>query len=76
LFGSYARKEATEESDVDIVLDSGDRLNGFDFFGIVGNVSRKFPKRIDMYEMREINSPSRLLDKINEEGVLLYESAN
>ena len=74
LFGSYARGDATAESDVDLLIDSEGRLNGFDFFGIVGRIIKNMPVKTDVFELGEVESPSALLDSINREGVIIYES--
>ena len=74
LFGSYARGDATECSDVDLIIDSEGRLSGFDFFGIAGLMIKKMPIKVDIFELREINKPSMMFDNINKEGVVIYES--
>ena len=74
LFGSYARGEATVNSDVDLIIDSEGRLNAVDFFGIYGLILKKIPINIDVFELREVNNPSAMLDNINKEGIIIYES--
>jgi predicted nucleotidyltransferase len=74
LFGSYARGDATENSDVDLLIDSEDQLNGFDFFGISGRIIKKMPIKVDIFEMSEVIKPSPLYEKIVKEGVIIYEA--
>ena len=74
LFGSYARGDATEYSDVDLLIDSEGRLSGFDFFGIAGRIIKKMPVKTDVFEMGEVETPSNLFDCINREGVIIYET--
>ena len=74
LFGSYARGDAIEGSDVDLIIDSEGRLSGFDFFGIAGLIMKKMPMEVDVFELREINRPSAMFDNITKEGVVIYES--
>ena len=76
LFGSYARGEATDCSDVDLIIDSEGQLSGFDFFGIAGLMIKKMPIKIDVFELRKINKPSIMYDNINKEGLVIYESKN
>jgi len=38
LFGSYAKENATELSDVDLVIDSEGKIRGIDFFGILEEI--------------------------------------
>ena len=52
LFGSYARGEAAEGSDVDLFIDSEGRLSGFDFFGIAGSMIKKMPIKVDVFELK------------------------
>jgi len=74
LFGSYARGDATVESDIDLLIDSNGQLNGFDFFGIAGKIIKKMPIKTDVFEMSEIKTPSTLIDNIHREGVVIYET--
>ncbi|MCL2362952.1 MAG: nucleotidyltransferase domain-containing protein [Defluviitaleaceae bacterium] len=74
LFGSYARGDATQYSDVDLMLDSGGRLNGFDFFGIAGRIIKNMPIKTDVFELSEVKKPSGLMDNLNREGVVIYEA--
>ena len=74
LFGSYARGDATEHSDVDLVIDSEGQLNGFDFFGIAGRIIKKMPVKTDVFEMDEIKSPSKIIDSVHKEGIIIYEA--
>jgi predicted nucleotidyltransferase len=76
LFGSYARGEATDGSDVDLIIDSEGRLSGFDYFGIAGLIMKNLPIKADVFELREINKPSTMFDNIRKEGVVIYESKN
>lgn len=52
LFGSYARNEADEESDIDIVVE----LNKADMFYLIGikqMLEDKFGRRVDVVRIRE-----------------------
>ena len=73
LFGSHARGDATECSDVDLIIDSEGRLNAFDFFGISGMIIKKMPTKVDVFELDEIKRPSSMFDTISREGVVIYE---
>ena len=73
LFGSRARGDASEHSDVDLIIDSEGRLNAFDYFGIIGMIVKKMPVKVDVFELDEIKKPSPMFDSINKEGVVIYE---
>jgi len=73
LFGSYARGEATEESDIDIVIDSQGRLLNMDFFGVLHDITELLGKRVDLIEIAEVRDDSPILREINERGVVLHE---
>jgi len=73
LFGSYARGEATEKSDIDLVVDCEGKLIGLDFFGVAGEIYRALPVKADIFELREIKKPSVLYDNIVREGVVIYD---
>ena len=73
LFGSYARGDASDVSDVDLIIDSEERLNAFDYFGIIGMIVKKMPVKVDVFELCEVNKPSSMFDTISREGVIIYE---
>jgi len=73
LFGSYARGDASECSDVDLIIDSEGRLNAFDYFGVVGMIVKKMPINVDVFELDEVKRPSSMYDSISREGVIIYE---
>jgi predicted nucleotidyltransferase len=73
LFGSYAKGTATEHSDVDLIIDGDGQLNGFDFFGIVGDLVKKMPVEVDVFEFGEVKRPSDMFDSISKEGVVIFE---
>ena len=73
LFGSYARGEAAEGSDVDLIIDSEGRLNAFDYFGVIGMIVKKMPIKVDVFELDEVKRPSSMFDSISNEGVVIYE---
>jgi len=72
LFGSYAKGLATNESDIDIVIDSKGELLNINFYGLLEEISTKLGKRVDLIEMTEIQKDSPIYETIQNEGVLLY----
>jgi predicted nucleotidyltransferase len=73
LFGSYAKGAATEQSDVDIVLDSRGQLRGLRFYSVLEDAATALDKKIDLFEISEIRKDSPIMDEINRQGVVLYE---
>lgn len=73
VFGSYARGDATPDSDIDMVIDSGGLLHGFNFFIVWDEISKKLPVPVDVFEICEIRLGSALYKAIQEEGLVLYE---
>ena len=47
LFGSYARGEATEESNVDLLINA-EKVNGFKFFGLYEDLRQALEKELDL----------------------------
>ena len=73
LFGSYARGEQVDKSDIDLVIDSDGKLINLSFYGLLEDVVQRLNKNIDMFEISEIRKPSSIWDKISSEGVVIYE---
>ena len=41
LFGSYAKKEANKNSDVDLIIDSKSKLKGFALMSVIYEIEKK-----------------------------------
>jgi uncharacterized protein len=53
LFGSYARGDAKEDSDVDLIIEIDDtkkRLSLFDFLGLQPGIGNSLNKKVDLVE--------------------------
>lgn len=73
LFGSYAKGTATEQSDIDLVLDSHGDLRGLDFYGALEDIGIALDKKVDLFDMSEIGLGSPIMDEITQHGVVIYE---
>ena len=73
LFGSYAKKKPTKDSDIDILLDSKGKVKGLKFYSIMGQIKEKLNKEVDIIEKSEINKNSKIEKEIEETGVVVYE---
>ena len=71
LFGSFARGEATPESDVDILVDSG--LPGLSFFGLLEDVCQSLDCPVDMIDTRDVIPGSTIDREIQRTGMVIYE---
>ena len=75
LFGSYARGNASDSSDIDLVVESGGRLKNRKIFALGGELLDVLPVRVDVYDILEISNPSAMYDNIQKEGVLIYDTS-
>lgn len=69
LFGSYARGEATVDSDIDLLIIGGAQFEPTDVFCIADELNRATGKRVDVYELCEVNTGTAFYQSIFEEGV-------
>ena len=72
LFGSYAKGLAQEQSDVDILVDSG--LKGLAFFGLLEDVVTSLDKNVDLLDSSQIKPFSQVDNEISQNGVVIYGS--
>jgi len=72
LFGSYAKGIATENSDIDIVIDSRGELRGLRFYGVLDGMVEALDKPVDLIDINEVRPDAPIMDDISQ-GVLLYE---
>jgi len=73
LFGSYARGDASETSDIDLVVVSGGKMWNSKIFTLGGELLVALPVRVDVYDILEIKESSPLYNVIKEEGLIIYE---
>jgi len=71
IFGSYGKSQATEKSDVDLLVDSG--LKGLRFIGMSEDMRNALDKEVDVLDVMHIESESKIDREIKDTGVLLYE---
>ena len=75
LFGSYARGDASDTSDVDLVVESGGKMRNSKIFALGGDLLVALPTRVDVYDILEIANPSAMYENIQKEGVIIYDSS-
>ncbi|MBQ3414170.1 MAG: nucleotidyltransferase domain-containing protein [Clostridia bacterium] len=73
LFGSYAKNQATKDSDLDFVIDTKEQLIGFKLFSLITKIEETFKKDVDAFEKSEIIENSRIDKEIKRTGVVVYE---
>lgn len=73
LFGSYAKRTPTKDSDIDILIDSKGKIKGLKFFAIIEIIREKFDKNVDVIEKSEIDEGSKIEKEIEKTGVVVYE---
>lgn len=56
LFGSYARGDYNEQSDIDILVDFNDRIDGFDYIKIAHHLEDAFKQKIDLVSRKGIKA--------------------
>lgn len=69
LFGSYARGEATESSDIDLVVVGGADFRATDIFAFGEDLRQLTQKDVDAFELRELNIGSPFYETVMQEGV-------
>ena len=81
LFGSYARNEASDNSDVDILIDrEGSTIRGmFDMGGLYAELQSSIGKNVDLVTLQSLKQKSTLertpwfVENLQKEMVRLYD---
>ena len=73
LFGSYAKKQATKNSDIDLLIDTKSELKGFSLLKLICIIQESLQKNIDGFEKYEIVDNSLIDKEIKKTGVVVYE---
>ena len=71
LFGSYARGDADEHSDLDFLVFGGKNFKLTKIFSLAEDLREIFNKNVDVFEINEINPSSNFYQKIMQEKVLV-----
>jgi len=75
LFGSYARGEASEFSDLDLMIDKG-KIRGLKFAGMLGDLQNEFGKNVDLLTSSSLSSTDddkQFSRRITRDMVMIYE---
>ena len=73
LFGSYAKGNATPNSDIDFIIDQGD-LIGIEYFSLLNDLQEAFNCKVDLITTGFSNK--EFLNNIKKDEVLIYEQKN
>lgn len=71
LFGSYARNEATEDSDLDFLVFGGEHFKLTLVFALAEELREALKKKVDVFEIHEVNQDSDFYKTIMKEKVLV-----
>lgn len=71
LFGSHARNQATSNSDIDLIVIGGHTFDPTDIFAIAEELFEQSGKKVDVYEINEIDKNTPLYLSIMKEGIRL-----
>lgn len=71
LFGSYARDEATENSDLDFLVYGGNDFKPVNIFAFAEEIRNKTMKNVDAFEISEIDQDSDFYAEITKERKLI-----
>ena len=71
LFGSYARGEADENSDLDFLVFGGEMFRRTMIFALAEDLREVLKKNVDVFEITEVNPDSNFYQTIMKEKVLV-----
>jgi len=71
IFGSYARGEANEESDLDFLIFGGENFKPTTIFSFAEELREILKKPVDVFEIRELNIDSEFYKNVMQEKVLV-----
>ena len=70
LFGSYAKGNAKEESDIDLLISTSE--NGLKFYEILERLRESLHKKIDLLNVEQLKNNTELTNEIFKSGVKIY----
>lgn len=75
LFGSYAYGEAVKNSDIDLYIDTDEKLKGLDFLELLEILVEALGKDVDLIDKSHIEPNSLILQEIENGGIIIYEQS-
>lgn len=69
LFGSYARGEETEDSDIDVIVVGGEGFRAVNILAFGEDLREMTRMNVDAFEIREVNKDSEFYSNVMREGV-------
>lgn len=69
LFGSYARGEETEESDIDVLVFGGENFKKTNIFAFAEELRQMTGKSVDAFEICEVDRSTPFYDNVIKEGI-------
>ncbi len=69
LFGSYARGEETDDSDIDVVVYGGKDFKKSNIFAFAEELRKMTGKSVDAFEICEVNKGTSFYENMLREGI-------
>jgi len=76
LFGSYAKGNATEDSDIDLVIETEPHVRGIWIYAIFGDVRDMFDIDdidVDIFHRQDVKPGGRVHNEVAQTGMVIYE---
>ena len=70
LFGSYAKRKATEISDVDLLVCT--EVTGIQFYELIEALRENLKKKVDLLNQEQIRDNFDLINEILKDGIKIY----
>lgn len=70
LFGSYAKNQANEKSDVDLLISTD--ISGLKYYGLVEKLRNGLHKKIDLLNINQLENNMELLNDVLKQGIKIY----
>lgn len=70
LFGSYAKDQASESSDVDLLISTS--VSGMRFYDLIEAVREGLKKKVDVLNREQLNDNPELINEILKDGIKIY----
>lgn len=70
LFGSYAKRKAKGDSDVDLLVSAP--VSGIEFYRLNEELRERLHKKVDLLTLTQVTGNQELLDEILKDGIKIY----
>ena len=72
MFGSYSRNEATNFSDIDLLITKPEKIKGMIMWSFLGDIKESLLKLVEVFRLSSVDKCSQFYQNIKKDGIKIH----